>query len=210
MTVEGRTEQSASADSGPSAVVTLVQRLHDMSFDDDKITLDRLAREIGAQGHAPLLMVIAVFMILPIGMIPGIGGALGALVALIGLQMLRGREGVWVPEFLGRREVPGNRIRSAMRRIQPAAEWVKRRLHPRWVTLADGQVSLTVIAVILILAGGSLIVLGAIPIATPLIGLPVAIMAFGILGRDGVVVAAGYALIGLTFGAVLLLRGGGA
>lgn len=39
--------------------------------------------------------------------------------------------------------------------------------------------------------------LGAIPIAVPLLGLPIAAFALGILGRDGVVVAIGYALFGL-------------
>ena len=192
--------------SGPSAVPRLVQRLRDLAEDRETVTLACLTREIGAQGHAPLLMVVAAFMILPIGMIPGIGGALGTIVAIIGLQMLMGRNRVWIPSFLGRREIDASRIRGATRRIRPASEWIRRHLHPRWEALSGGHVSLSLIAVILMVTGGSLLVLGAIPVAAPLIGLPVAVFAFGILGRDGMVVAAGYVLIALVVAGIWLLR----
>ena len=190
---------------GPSAIPRLVQRLQDIACDKNTVSVDRLTKEIGAQGHAPLLMVIAVLMMLPIGMIPGIGGALGAVVAIIGLQMLLGHEGIWLPGFLGRREVSARSIRSSAERIRPAADWIHQHLHPRWEFLSSGNASISIIAVILILTGGSLTILGAIPVAAPLIGLPVAVFAFGILGRDGVVVAAGYVLIALTFAGTWLL-----
>ena len=62
------------------------------------------------------------------------------------------------------------------------------------------------VAVILILGGASLLVLGAIPVATPLIGLPVAVYAFGILARDGAVVAAGHVLVLLVAAGLVYLR----
>ncbi|WP_245964232.1 exopolysaccharide biosynthesis protein [Roseovarius spongiae] len=185
----------------------LLKRLETMARGEESVALERLTREIGAQGHAPLLMVVAALMILPIGMIPGIGGALGAVVALIGLQMLLGRTGVWMPAFLGRRRIPAARVRSLCERMRPAAEWLRRHLHPRWESLSGGALSLSVIAAILIVLGGSLLVLGVIPVATPLVGVPVAFFAFGLLGRDGVVVAAGYVLIVVVLVGLWFLRG---
>lgn len=87
-----------------------------------------------------------------------------------------------------------------------AAEWLRRHLHPRWEALANGRLSLSVVAVILVLMGGSLLVLGAIPVAAPLVGLPIALFAFGILAWDGAVAGAGYGLIVLTLAGLWLLR----
>ena len=67
------------------------------------------------------------------------------------------------------------------------------RMRAEW--LAQGSVTLSVVAVILMISGGSLVVLGAIPVATPLMGLPVALYALGILARDGVVVGIAHVLV---------------
>lgn len=192
---------------GPAAIPRLVDRLEDLVEGETAITLDALARTLGAQGHAPLLLVAAVLMILPIGMIPGIGGALGVLVAIIGLQMLLGRRGVWLPHVLGRREISAARVRALAGRIKPVSQWLRRHLRIRWEVLSGGVVSVTVIACILILSGGSLLLLGAIPVAAPLMGLPVAVFAFGLLARDGAVIAIGYALVAGVMAGLVLMRG---
>ncbi|WP_335949501.1 exopolysaccharide biosynthesis protein [Salipiger bermudensis] len=197
MTTRQYTPQHGSDElrSGPQAVPALVDRLHALGDGAETVSFEELNRTIGAQGHAPLLMVVSIFMILPIGMIPGIGGALGVIVALIGLQMLLGRDGIGLPAVFGRRTLSAERLCRAADRIQPTANWLRKRLRPRWSALAEGRVSLSIMAILLMIAGGSLLVLGAIPVMTPLLGLPVAVFA---LGRDGVVVAAGYVLLGLA------------
>ncbi|WP_306461409.1 exopolysaccharide biosynthesis protein [Thioclava sp. JE_KL1] len=202
--ISGAAEGKAKA--GPSAVPQVVERVKRLTRGRQTITLSQLTEEIGSQGHAPLLMIASIFMILPIGLIPGIGGALGSLVALIGLQTLLGRNGVWLPEFFGKREISAERVHAAAARLNPGAAWLRRHLHRRWEPLACGSISVSVIAVILIVTGSSLLILGAIPVATPLIGLPIAVFAVGILGRDGIVVAAGYVLLFIVGGTVWLMR----
>ena len=189
---------AAAPRSGPEAVPALVDRLKALADGSETVSFAELNRTIGAQGHAPLLMVVSIFMVLPIGMIPGIGGALGAIVALIGVQMLLGREGIGLPDLFGRRTLSAERLRRVAVRIRPIADWLRKRLRPRWSALAEGRVSLCIMAILLIVAGGSLLVLGAIPVTTPLLGLPVAVFALGVLGRDGMVVAAGYVLLALV------------
>ncbi len=189
---------------GPAAVRRLVDRLHDLAEGKDDVSVDHFVREIGAQGHAPLLLAVAILMVLPIGMIPGVGGALGALVAIIGLQMLLGRGGIWLPRFLGKRCIPADRVSRMTERIMPLAEWLRRHLHPRWTVLTDSPWSIGAIAVILMVSGGSLLILGAIPVAAPMMGLPVALFAFGILAKDGRLVAVGYLWIAATVAGLVL------
>jgi|SRR6056297_3152164 len=183
---------------GPNAMPELVDRLHALVRDKDRVTIHAIAATIGAQGHAPLLMVAALLMILPVGMVPGVGGALGALVALIGVHMLIGRRSIWIPAILGRREIEADKVRRTAGRIRPAMVWLRRHLHIRMEHLARGHVSLRLVALFLIVSGGSLPILGAVPVATPFLGLPVAFFALGILSRDGAVVAVGYGLVGFV------------
>lgn len=190
---------------GPEALPWLIDRLHALARGRDTVSLDDIAKTIGAQGHAPLLMVASVIMVLPVGMVPGVGGALGALVALIGLNMLAGGDSLRLPRALGRREIPADRLRRTAERIKPVAVWLKRHLHVRMEYLSRGSLSLAVISLILILSGVSLLIVGAVPVATPIMSLPIALFAFGILGRDGAVVAAGYGVYVAATVAVWLL-----
>ena len=86
------------------------------------------------------------------------------------------------------------------------ARWGRRRLKIRMEYLSAGKVSLSIIAVILIVTGGSLLVLGAIPVVVPMIGLPIILFAFGLFARDGIVVAAGYVLILIACVVIFLLQ----
>lgn len=177
---------------GPEAMPALVDRLRGLCEDRETVSFGLLAQTIGSQGHAPLLLVAAIFMVLPIGMIPGVGGALGVLVAAVGLQMFLNRKGVFLPRFFAKRELPADKICALADKIQPVFEWLRDRMAIRWEILSRGRASIMVIAVILMICGGSLVVIGAIPIATPLMGVPVTLFAIGLLARDGVVVALAY------------------
>jgi len=198
MTVsEAENEEGAAiaSGSGPQALPGLIDRLRKLARTEGEVTVGDLVDAFEAQGHAPLLMIVALLMILPIGMIPGVGGALGLLAAAVGVQMIVGREGVWLPGFMRSRAVSADRIGAITDRVRPVSVFLARHLDVRMEWLAAGRASLTIIAGLLIVAGGSLVFLGAIPVLVPLIGLPIAIFAIGIMARDGAVVAAGYLLL---------------
>lgn len=207
---ENHDDRNAGPTSGPQAVPHLVSRLRELAGKKREVTVGDIVDAFGAQGHAPLLMVVAFLMILPVGMIPGVGGALGLLTAAIGIQMIAGRKGVWLPGFMRRRGVSAGRIDTIARTVHPVSRTLSRFLHERLHWLASGRASLAVIAVILIVAGTSLVVLGTIPVAVPLVGIPIAVFAVGILAGDGVVVAAGYVLLaGLAAGLAATMGGNG-
>tara|TARA_R100000322_G_scaffold66272_7_gene41547 strand:+ start:5218 stop:5793 length:576 start_codon:yes stop_codon:yes gene_type:complete len=184
----------------------LAERLERLAQDKECVTVDQLVRTIGAQGHAPLLMIAAIFLILPVGMIPGVGGVLGTLVAVIGFHMLLGNRKIALPRFMRDRELPADRICHAAQRVRPALHWLRRHLHVRMEYLSGSRVSLTIIALLLMASGASMLVLGALPIAAPIMGLPIAVFAFGILARDGAVVLAGYLMVIAAFAALIYLR----
>ena len=186
---------SNAADTGPDTVVTIVDTLDDMATDRTSIPFGDVVETIGAQGFGPLLLGLAALLVLPFGMIPGVGGAIGLIMAVIGIQIMRGRRGVWLPGFIRRRRMPARHLRRACSFLRPRMQWLSHRLRPRATPLAEGSVSLRIIALLLILLGLSMTVLGAIPILPPLMGIPVLFFALGLTTRDGAAVALGYLLL---------------
>ena len=184
----------ASEGSAPDleAVVGLLDRL---AQGRQEVTVGEVADTVGAHGHGPLLLMMSGLLLLPLGMIPGVGGALGLLMAMVGVQMLRGGTGVWLPGPVRRRGLPAGRLRGACDRLRPAMRRVGRLLRPRLHVLAAHPVSLSVIAAILILGGLGLAVAGAIPILAPLVGLPLLFFALGLTAGDGRFVAGGYLMV---------------
>lgn len=190
---------------GPHAVPGAVDRLRKLGARDGDVTLGDLIDAFGAQGHAPLLLIVSVLMVVPVGMIPGIGGALGLLAAAIGVQMIAGRAGVWMPRPLRQRSVSAARVRSIADRLYPISIFLARCLAARWQWLAAGRLSVVAIGVMVMLAGLSLVVIGAIPVLVPLMGLPIAVFAVGLMAQDGAVVAGGYGLLVAIAASVALL-----
>lgn len=199
---DARHEIDAAATPGPHAVPRAVDRLRRLGAQERDITVGDLIDAFGTQGHAPLLLIVSVLMIVPVGMIPGVGGALGVLAAAIGVQMIAGREGVWLPQSLRQRGVSAARVNGIADRIYPVSVGLARVLRSRWHWLSAGRMSVAAIGIVLILLGLSLLVVGAIPILVPVMGLPIAVLAVGLMARDGAVVAGGYALLAVISAAL--------
>jgi len=180
---------------GPGEIDDIFDRLDRLCEARDSVEFGRIVSTLGARGYAPLLLGLSAILVLPIGMVPGVGGAVGFVMALIGLQVMRGKSGLWVPGILRTRRIPARRLQRWIESLRPLSRWLGRRLSPRLTPLAEGHASLTGISAILIVAGLSMSALGFIPIIAPLIGLPMLFFALGVVSRDGRAVLAGYLLM---------------
>ncbi len=204
MTTQASVRDKAVGD-GPQTVVTIVDMLDDLGAGRDVVSFGKIIDTLGARGFGPLLFGLAVLLVLPIGMIPGVGGAIGVVMAVIGVQMLRGRGRVWLPRFIRRRCLSAQRLKHASDLLRPRMEWLRRHTHQRLTPLAEGGLSLRVIAALLILAGLGMAIFGAIPILPPLMGASVLFFALGLTTRDGAAVVLGYLLVLLPVAAILAL-----
>ena len=195
----------APQDACPDHVEDVLLRLDRLTTDRDTVAFGRIVSELGGRSHAPLLLVLSILLVLPIGMLPGVGGAVGAVIAVIGLQVMRGDAGLWLPDFISNRKVPATALHKTVERVKPIACWLGARLSPQLPILAASRVSLTAIATILLVLGLSMLVLGVIPVFAPLIGLPILLFAIGLVSRDGRAVLAGYLLCLPPVAAAILL-----
>jgi hypothetical protein len=148
----------------------------------------------------PVILVLALLLLTPLGGLPGVPTAVGLLLVLVAVQQLFGRAYPWFPRQLRERGVDHARLQSALERARPWARRIDRFLKPRVTALASAPMSHANI-ILVILLGALMPPLELIPFAVVVPALAVLLLGLGITARDGIVIAAGWAAGG---GAVAL------
>jgi hypothetical protein len=158
----------------------------------ERVSVQDLFAALGDRALAALLFIFAVPNIIPSP--PGLSTVLGVPLLFLSTQLLLGRK-AWLPVLVARRSMARADFEGLLSRVLPWLERAEKLLKPRFSGLAlppmeylVGLVCLT-LAVILVLP----IPLGNIPPA-----FAIALMALGILERDGVWVLAGLSVTFLS------------
>nr|WP_274390087.1 exopolysaccharide biosynthesis protein [Azospirillum doebereinerae] len=168
---------------------------------DPRITLGAIMALLGDRAFGALLLILSIPNILPV---PGLSTATGVPMILIGAQMAAGRAGPWLPRRMAAVTLDRDAFLSVMRRAKPWAERVERHLRERLPQLAGPTaerllgLAVVVLAVILALP----IVFGNQPPA-----FAIALIALGLIERDGAFVLAGLiaGLLAIAIMAAVLL-----
>ena len=160
--------------------------------------VDRTVREAGrdqvsvanvldAFGHAsfvPLLLVPALAVVTPLSGIPAFSSFSGILIFLISVQWLVGRKHVWLPQWVSRRHVAGDRLADAMKKIRPWAARIDRRTKPRLRFLFHRPFRfLPPLACTLF--GAAMPFLELVPFSSSFLGAAVVLLSLSMLTRDG-------------------------
>jgi hypothetical protein len=154
-------------------------------------------------------MAILIFILpnsLPMPGIPYVSMVTGIPICLFALQMLFGMSRPWLPHRIARREIPQRRIRLVWKKILPAFVRVERFVRPRHLALtsqfAERLLALVILALAIILAL-------PIPAGNLLPAWAIALLALGLMERDGRLVIAGLigSVVALAWIAALLIAG---
>lgn len=178
----------------------LLDSLDDM-VEGKSITLGDIVSAMGERSFATVLLVPALVMVSPLSGIPGSPTVAATLFLLISIQMLIGRDALWLPGFLARVSIPADRFCTALSWLRRPARLVDPVIRRRLTFLADRPAShmavLCCVAVALTMPPMELL-----PFAASFASGAVALFATGLMARDGVFVILGYitvlGLIALT------------
>jgi len=158
----------------------------------ETITLDELFQSLDSRSYGPLLLVVGLIAISPIGGIPGMSLVTGSLIMILCLQMMMGRSHPWLPERLMSIEFPRERLERTVDSGRPWAKWLETALHRRLSVLTKGP-ALIGIGVISILLAITFFPLALVPFGVFVPGLAITLLALGVTARDGLLVLLGYA-----------------
>ena len=151
----------------------------------EKVALGDVIRQGGSRAHGLGLLLFALPETLPIP-VPSISTVLAIPLILISGHLILFGEGQGIPKKIRDRSISTSLVEKLEKYVGPVFKMLERVSHPRWEALAERERLLGVACLIL-----SVILLLPIPFGNLLPALCLAAIAFGMIQRDGVVVALG-------------------
>ncbi len=172
---------------------SLTQLLTDLQdhIQGDEISLKELLSAFHERGFGFFLFLFALPAALPIPAF-GVNMIIAIPLLLLTIQQAIGRHTIWIPEKMGQKTLSKKKIDSF---IMAATPWIKRIeffIRPRLGLITQGHVSKLIGLLGIFMA---LSVSIPLPLTNTIPSLGIALMAIGVLMRDGLAVIAG-ALIG--------------
>ncbi len=162
---------------------------------EETVEIGKILKALGERGFGPILLVLSMFLILPVGMIPGMPGVVGVTLIIVGWQLFRGKKGIWLPHYVTKRHLPVSTIGKIIAKIRPLAERTDRLLGHGLQRLTQSRIVLIIGAIGIVLSGAIMVTIGFIPGLPATLALPILLFGLGLTAGNGVVVLAGYALV---------------
>lgn len=164
--------------------------------EDGNVTLAEVLDRVAERGFGLLLFVLGLPNLVPF-LPPGSSGVFGALIILIGLQILIGLRRPWLPKRLRNYHLSPKVVQALQNRGVTFMKRLERISKPRWEILGN-PVSMRVIALLVILLG--FVLFSPLPLMNTLPAIIIMLIGIGILNRDGLLL-----LTGILFSVALLV-----
>ncbi|ARE38553.1 Exopolysaccharide synthesis, ExoD [Rhodovulum sp. P5] len=176
-------------------ISSLLEDLQNLALSKADVSISDLIDTVGSRGFGPLLMVLSAFLILPIGMVPGIPAVVAVFMILIGGRMMTGNDRLWLPERVGRVSFSGHMLAVSVARAEPTVLWMRPFVAPRLAFLIDSAVAHRILALILMATGVMVLVAGFIPGLPFALSFHVLLLGLALSTRDGFVALSGYGIL---------------
>lgn len=168
------------------------------SHGGDKICLDDILDEFGTRSFGPILVIISLIIISPIGSVPVLPIILGAATSLLAVQIMFGSDHPWLPKSMLKTGVETEKAEAFRDKYHGMLEKLDSFIQPRleWTT---GQISLVFASICLIFLSFTMVPLELVPMAVTLPGVAMLLFGVGFTARDGIFMLLAYALTLSTF-----------
>ncbi|MDR3472371.1 MAG: exopolysaccharide biosynthesis protein [Devosia sp.] len=158
--------------------------------------LDRIER---GDGPGPVVFILTLPILLPLP--PGVSMVLALPLLLVAPQIVIGRREIWLPKALSRRTIKREPLIALIKRILPPLERVEKIVRPR-LRFLTGRVGASMVGVACTLLAVVLVL--PIPFANLVPALALGAFSIGLTRKDGLFVLAGYGLIAVAIGVIVL------
>ncbi|MBM9594623.1 exopolysaccharide biosynthesis protein [Roseitranquillus sediminis] len=164
------------------------------SIHDESITVREVVERLGRKSFASLMLVFSLISTSPASGIPGVTAIVAAIVFVLVVQLMIGRDCVWLPDFVLRRKLSTSKLCKGIGWMRKPVRFVERflkarltwLLHRPWIFLP-----LTLILGLTIFMP----VMEIVPTSGSIASAVIALFAAGLLTRDGGLVVVSLALL---------------
>ena len=170
---------------------SILDQADDIAGEDGKADLKTLIESFDDRAFGPVLTLLGLLAVSPVGAIPGVPIVLAAVVILFAGQILFGRTSPWLPGFVGEMSIEEEKISSMQ---DKANDWLARidgLLRPR-IEWAAGGFARRIAACIVILLSFVMMPLEAVPFAVAIPAVGITLFGIGLTARDGLVMLCGF------------------
>lgn len=188
----------------PVDLTGLLDRVQQAGRRRESVSLGAILDSVGRRSFAPFLLIAGLVTLAPlVGDIPGVPTLMATLVVLSSVQLLIGRDHIWLPAWLLERRVSRERFAKTTRWMERPARWVDRLLKQRLVRLTRPPAHIPV-ALSCLLIALAMPPMEVVPFTANGAGLALTLFALALLANDGLMALLGYALTGGTLALVIL------
>ncbi|TDL81321.1 exopolysaccharide biosynthesis protein [Palleronia sediminis] len=170
----------------------ILDDLDELAGQESEVSLGDVVERIGPRGPGVMLFLPGALGATPVGGIPGMPSVIGLFVAMLSVQILIGRNHLWLPGFLRRRSVGDDRLRGSVARLRKPAGWIDRHFGQR-LEWAAGEVARRVVAGICLVLAATLPPLEVVPFAALAPFAAIGLNGLALTLRDGLLTLAGVA-----------------
>lgn len=173
----------------------------DQAVIDGETDLKTLVESFGNRAFGPVLALVGLFTLTPLGAIPGVPVAFAVIVILFAGQLLLRRDSPWMPDVLRKVKIRKTKVDKVGKFIRPCLRAIDSVLSTRLQWAATGPAS-AVAAFISIALAITMLPLGVVPFGVVIPGFVIWLFGLGIMARDGVIMLLAF---GLSLGAVIFI-----
>ena len=169
------------------------------------VDLKDLVQAFGDRAFGPVMILCSLFLMTPIGIIPGLPAAFGLIVIIFAMQLLFRRDYPWMPEVLRKVKISDSALEKTQAKVSPILRKIDNVIHPRlpWVTSGPMQALTALLAILLAI---TLVPLGVVPFGVVAPAFIIGLLGLGITARDGVLIIIGFVLsLGVAYGVTSLI-----
>lgn len=187
-----QTNPNATTDEKALSLSEIAGRMSNAS-DGGDVSVKDMISAIGQRAFGPLLLVFALIALSPIGAIPGASAVLGAVIILIAVQVLFGRNSPWFPSRLTRISVDSGKVQESVNKIDPYLRKIDKFLRPRWRFMLAPPAP-RIVALLCIVLAALMYPLALVPWGVLAPALAITVLSVGLTSHDGIVLAVGSAI----------------
>lgn len=174
-------------------VKSVLEDAQDTTREQDDPDLKSLLEAFGDRSFGPVLLLLALIALSPIGGIPLVPSIIGGTIILFSVQMVFGRNHPWLPEALHKVSIPPDKLDAFVDKASGPLTLADKIFEKRWQFFLT-KASKLLTAIIVTALAALMVPLEVIPFAVMGPAMAIAILAAALIARDGLVMAMGLVL----------------
>ncbi len=165
----------------------MLKRIDSLSNERKEVSFGDALDAAGDNTFASIVLLVGVIMMVPgPADIPGVPSVLGIIITIACVQMLIGREHIWVPNWLEKRRIASQRLQQMINWLQKPARWMDRITKQRYTWLID-HAGVGIVAIACILISSATPILEFVPFSANVAGAAITTFALALIAKDGLI-----------------------